>query len=135
MVKVITRARLGFFLVIVFLLSGALFACALRPDAPEAVVRGYFEALERGDQDKLLDTIAPDQRGSPILSISWFARGLLGNISFREMKYETLEKDAGSAHVKVTGKFRSLGMERDMNVVAKALKIRGKWYVSEPVAP
>jgi len=121
-----------------FLLSG----CRAYPNSPEGVVRKMYDAIQERDQDKHIDCLAPESRMTPGFffweQVIQVGAGLFGvdasdltKVTWKDLRFQTVDNDGIVAHVRVTGKLRlpSLGMEVPYETVETTRKIEGIWYV------
>lgn len=55
----------------------------------------------------------------------------LTKVTWKDLKFQTVDDDGTMAHVRVTGKLRllSLGMEIPYETIETTRKINGTWYV------
>jgi len=119
-------------------------ACGLRgyPNSPEGVVRKMYDAIQERDQDKYIDCLAPESRMMPGFffweQLIRAGAGLfrvdasdLTKVTWKDLKFQTVDNDGTVAHVRVTGKLRllSLGMEVPYETVETTKKVDGIWYV------
>lgn len=133
-------------LVVLTLLSIGLIACNKTPNSPEGAVQLFLDGMQENDNDKLLDAVAPDERGDPSLLIagnlsaigSGVLTGFLGtdfgldlSFSFRDLKFRTEMNGADQATVYVSGRVRLNVLEQSFGPEPfETRRVDGQWYVS-----
>ena len=120
------------------LLAAVFFtACAQTPDTPDAAVKQFFEALSRGDQDALLDSLCPANRGD--FGGMEFVLNVFGlstpPIGYRNLRMQTTVLDASTAEVHTTGSLRLLFLEEPFDLRLRTTKEGDRWYVCDESTP
>jgi len=138
---------------IILLLAGLLLACSsmdlLKGNTPEGVTERFYTALQKNDQDAMLDCIDPDLRASVdpygsigLYGVDWIRiileklEGRRGKkiIELTKMRYEVLDNDGTTAHVRVYGRIRivDIGLVREFQFTHTVIRKDGNWYLSSP---
>ena len=116
--------------------------------SPEGVVERFYMALQKNDQDTMLDCIDPDLRvgidpygsiglpGVDCLRIVLEKLEEKGKklIELSKMRYKVLDNDGTVAHVQVNGRVKILdiGLVREFQLVHRTIKKNGHWYLTSP---
>ena len=92
-----------------------------------------FEALSKGDQDRLLDTLCPATRGDFggvefILNYFGLTTPPIGH---RNLSMQTTMLDERTADVHTTGSLRLLFIEQPFEITFRVVKDGGRWYVCD----
>jgi len=134
-------------------IAGVLLACAsldlVKGNSPAGVTERFYKALQKNDQDAMLDCIDPDLRvgldpyGSiGLYGVDWI-RIVLKELEERRgkkiveltrMGYEVLDNDETTAHVRVRGRVKivDIGLVRELQLTHRVVKKDGQWYLSSP---
>jgi len=112
-------------------------ACEQPPDTPDAAVKQFFEGLSKGDQETLLDSLCPANRGD--FGGLEFALNLFGlstpPVGYRDLAMQTTMLDATTAEVHTTGSLRLLFFEEPFELPLRTVKEGGRWYICDESTP
>jgi hypothetical protein len=125
-------------LVVGILVGGFLaLSCQERADTPEAAVKQFFEALSRGDQDALLDSLCPTNRGD--FGGLEFVLNYFGlttpPIGYRNLEMTTTMESEDRAVVNTSASLRLLFIEQPFDLPLTTMKEGGRWYVCDESTP
>jgi len=130
-------------------------ACnAVDASKPAGVVSRFWAALEKNDQDTMLDCIEPSLRpgldpfsqvvppGTDwLIKVLQWIRTQTGKeiIELGKMSYEELDNDGSVAHVRVSGRVKVSeeipligGMVREFQLTHTLVNKGGEWYLTSP---
>jgi hypothetical protein len=131
------------------------FACGtVGTNDPERVVSRFWVALEKNDQDTMLDCIEPSLRpglgpfsqvvppGTDwLITLLRWLRTRTGKqlVEFGRMSYEELDNNGSIAHIRVTGRVKVSkdipligGIVREFQLTHTLVKKDGEWYLTSP---
>lgn len=143
---------------ICLLVAGLLLACSstdlLKSNSPESVAKRFWTALEKNDQDTMLDCIEPSIRpgldpfsqvvppGTDwLIPLLQWLRSQTGKtiVELGKMSYEELDSDGSIAHVRVSGRVKVPGdvpliggIVREFQLTHTLVKKDGEWYLTSP---
>lgn len=120
----------------------AIFLAGCNTNSPEGVVKRMYEAISKGDTDKYMDTILPENRRQPnpfglinAISIGIDPISLdlskITAVSVRDLKLSIIATSDDYALVQAKGKIRYpiLTMELDFCDQHDVRNVDGTWYV------
>lgn len=124
-------------LILVLLAAISFAACDNATDTPEAAVRQFFEALSKGDQEAVLDSLCPANRGDfggVELVLNFFGLST-PPVGYRDLTMQTTMLDDTTAEVHTTGSLRLLFLEEPFELPFRTVKEGGRWYVCDESTP
>ncbi len=124
-------------LILVLLSAVSFTACQTTASTPEAAVTQFFEGLSRGDQQVVLDSLCPANRGDfggMELVLNFFGIST-PPVGYRDLTMQTTMIDSTTADVYATGSLRLLFFEEPFEMPFRTVKEGGRWYVCDESTP